>query len=267
MARVLTAHSLCTNVTDFLIVEANDGTMRNCAAPSRPGTLTNGAAYTTSLEGTPPGINAAVSFAAAGDDRVICTQTAAYKPSSWFALFLRRSAPANNMHFCYQNDTSGYNGLGSFMYVGGTQFTQNYPGIGDEAHHVIPEDTWAACGWVWHSTGNTEEVYYADYDTTDTMDEEQKDWGTNHSPGGTPARIMLGGLNSDVGDEFSFDGLFGVFIRTSDVKNLTWMDGVLDDARDGFPLMLEEATGRTTKNTRAFPLGVAIGMDFNHCNI
>lgn len=27
------------------------------------------------------------------------------------------------------------------------------------------------------------------------------------------------------------------------------------------------AAGRTTKNTRAFPLGVAIGMDFNHCNI
>jgi hypothetical protein len=25
--------------------------------------------------------------------------------------------------------------------------------------------------------------------------------------------------------------------------------------------------GRATKNTRAFPLGVAIGMDFNHCNI
>lgn len=25
--------------------------------------------------------------------------------------------------------------------------------------------------------------------------------------------------------------------------------------------------GRTTRNTRAFPLGVSIGMDFNHCNI
>ena len=236
MALVTTGHALCADITDFLLVVADDGTMRNCADPSRSGTLTNGAAYTETLEAAVPHafFTKAVSFAG-GNDLVTFNQTAAYDPSTHICCVLSRNLGAleglwHHRQSGQNNGICGYtNNNPNVFFVADGVGSESYPPapLSTDAYYVIAHICPAAS-----DPGGFSALFNSSNNIAGEMGTTEPDLiGT-----GTPQVIELGNYRA----AFGLDGLMLFYIRFGVQKSEADINAVIADARNGFALMLED---------------------------
>ncbi len=234
MALVInTGSSFAANMVDFMLPVADDGSMRNCKDPTRNGTLTNGATYTTSLITTCPGHTAAVSFNGS-DDYVQYNKTHSMSICSHFWIVHCRGTPGAIEGMWHHREDGENNG--HCAYLNTTLPNLVSDGVGAESipPATIAADLWYAFCDMWNYPTEDPQLWSARLDSSDNFAGEQAAV-SDIDPVGTPEVMQLGTYRGS----FSMDGLMCVHVSWTDKKTLAFMDDFLDLARLGYTGLLQ----------------------------